>query len=66
MEITKVVPTLLHKYDFTFTPRSASSPHTKPGRRVDGTLDEKEPWHCTSQWVSNLSRLSLLHQLFGL
>jgi cytochrome P450 len=54
MEITKVVPTLLHKYEFTFTARSATSPHTKPGRRVDGTFDEKEPWHCTSQWVSTL------------
>lgn len=52
MEITKVVPTLLHKYDFTFTPRSPTSPHTLPGRRVDGVFDDKEPWHVVSQWVS--------------
>jgi hypothetical protein len=52
MEITKVVPTLLHKYNMTFTPRSASSPHKYPGRRVDGVLDDKEPWTVDSQWVS--------------
>ncbi|ORY55957.1 cytochrome P450 oxidoreductase [Leucosporidium creatinivorum] len=56
MEITKVVPTLLHKYDFAFTPRSASSPHTKPGRRVDGVFDEKEPWHVASQWFATQSQ----------
>ncbi|KAK4056590.1 hypothetical protein OIO90_002438 [Microbotryomycetes sp. JL221] len=33
MEITKVVPTLLYKFKFNFTPRSPSSPHKLPGTR---------------------------------
>ncbi|BGO92808.1 hypothetical protein NBRC10512_007927 [Rhodotorula toruloides] len=53
MEITKVLPTLLWKYRFSFTPRNQpNSPHKLPGRAVDGTLDDKEPWHVKSQWFA--------------
>ncbi|BGP36564.1 hypothetical protein JCM10449v2_000465 [Rhodotorula kratochvilovae] len=52
MEITKVLPTLLHRYRFSFTPRSPSSPHRLPGRAVDGTWSDKEPWHVKSQWFA--------------
>ncbi|GAA6053327.1 hypothetical protein JCM3770_004114 [Rhodotorula araucariae] len=52
MEITKVLPTLLHRYRFSFTPRSPSSPHRLPGRAVDGAWSDKEPWHVKSQWFA--------------
>lgn len=53
MEITKVLPTLLWKYRFSFTPRNQpNSPHKLPGRAVDGTLDDREPWHIKSQWFA--------------
>ncbi|GEM06298.1 cytochrome P450 [Rhodotorula toruloides] len=53
MEITKVLPTLFWKYRFSFTPRNLpNSPHRLPGRTVDGTLDDKEPWHVKSQWFA--------------
>ncbi|GAA5894423.1 hypothetical protein JCM6882_004815 [Rhodosporidiobolus microsporus] len=53
MEITKLAPSLLYRYKVSFTPRTASSPHTLPGRGIDGKLDEREPWHCESQWFSH-------------
>ncbi|BGP44646.1 hypothetical protein JCM10450v2_000460 [Rhodotorula kratochvilovae] len=52
MEITKVLPTLLHRYRFSFTPRSPSSAHSLPGRGVDGTWSDEEPWHVKSQWFA--------------
>ncbi|GJN91473.1 hypothetical protein Rhopal_004496-T1 [Rhodotorula paludigena] len=53
MEITKVVPTLLHKYRFAPTPRGRpDSPHKLPGRAVDGTWSDDEPWHVKSQWFA--------------
>ncbi|GAA5969021.1 hypothetical protein JCM21900_006346 [Sporobolomyces salmonicolor] len=53
MEITKVVPTLLYKYKWRFTPRSASSPHQLPGRAVDGAADARVPFHVKSQWFAH-------------
>ncbi|GJN90092.1 hypothetical protein Rhopal_003091-T1 [Rhodotorula paludigena] len=53
MELTKLAPSLLYRYTVRFTPRSASSPHTMPGRGVDGKLDDSEPWFCESQWFTH-------------
>ncbi|KAL8276727.1 hypothetical protein RQP46_010906 [Phenoliferia psychrophenolica] len=52
MEITKVFPTILHRFEFAFTPRTPTSPHTLPGLAVDGSLDPSEPWHVRSGWFS--------------
>lgn len=53
MEVSKVVPTLLHKYKFSFTPRNTTtSPHKQSGRSVDGIESDSEPWHVVSHWVS--------------
>jgi hypothetical protein len=49
LEITKLAPSLLHRYRLRFTPRGPSSPHKLPGRSVDGKWDDAEPWHAESQ-----------------
>ncbi|BGP41160.1 hypothetical protein JCM10449v2_005130 [Rhodotorula kratochvilovae] len=53
MELTKLAPSLLYRFKLSFTPRSPTSPHTLPGRAIDGKLDDKEPWFCESQWFSH-------------
>ncbi|BGP21963.1 cytochrome P450 oxidoreductase [Rhodotorula toruloides] len=53
LEITKLAPSLLHRYRLRFTPRGPSSPHKLPGRSVDGKWDDAEPWHCESQWFAH-------------
>ncbi|POY70792.1 hypothetical protein BMF94_6204 [Rhodotorula taiwanensis] len=54
MELSKLAPSVLYRYNLAFTPRrQAGSPHTLPGRAIDGRLDDKEPWHCESQWFSH-------------
>ncbi|GAA5922908.1 hypothetical protein JCM3775_006181 [Rhodotorula graminis] len=53
MELTKLAPSLLYRFKFSFTPRSPSSPHKLPGRTVDGKVDEAAPWFCESQWFAH-------------
>ncbi|GAA5860277.1 hypothetical protein JCM3774_000367 [Rhodotorula dairenensis] len=54
MELSKLAPSVLYRYNLTFTPRNQpNSPHCLPGRSVDGKLDMNEPWHCASQWFSH-------------
>lgn len=60
MEVSKVVPTLLHKYRFSFTPRSARSPHRQEAKGVDGRMGE-EPWHVVSHWVSDSSDMHVIN-----
>lgn len=50
MELSKLAPSVLWRYKLAFTPRDRpGAPHTLPGRRIDGKLDENEPWCCESQ-----------------
>jgi len=53
MELTKLAPSLLYRFKFSFTPRSPSSPHKLPGRAVDGAVDDAAPWFCESQWFAH-------------
>ncbi|BGP53297.1 hypothetical protein JCM8202v2_000856 [Rhodotorula sphaerocarpa] len=54
MELSKLAPSVLWRYKLAFTPRDRpGAPHTLPGRRIDGRLDENEPWSCESQWFSH-------------
>ncbi|GAA5991507.1 hypothetical protein JCM10908_005736 [Rhodotorula pacifica] len=54
MELSKLAPSVLYRYNLSFTPRNTpNSPHKFPGRTVDGKLDDSEPWHCESQWFSH-------------
>ncbi|KAJ7220791.1 cytochrome P450 oxidoreductase [Mycena pura] len=53
MEVSKVMPLLFSKYKMRFTPRSATSPHTRiAGRGVDGRMSMEEPYFVTSQWTA--------------
>jgi cytochrome P450 len=54
MEMTKVLPYLLYRYDFEFTPRSANSPHAMAiGRGHDEKQGPEIPYYIESSWFSN-------------
>lgn len=56
MEMTKVIPSMLWKYDFSFTPRSVDGPHTKQsGRGLDGVESTEEPFWLDSSWFLEVS-----------
>lgn len=53
MEISKVMPMLLYRYNFRFTPRTATSPHeSKLGLTAEGVASPEEPWDLISQWFA--------------
>lgn len=53
MEISKVMPMLLYRYNFRFTPRTPTSPHeSKTGVTAEGVESADEPWDMSSQWFS--------------
>lgn len=53
MEITKLVPALLHQYDFSFSPRSTLSPHKQSGVGLFGEESDKEPWNCSTSFFTD-------------
>lgn len=51
MEMTKVIPSMLWNYDFSFAPRTKDGPHTKrTGRGLDGVKSTEEPFWLDSSW----------------
>ena len=51
-EINKLLPTLIYKYQLSFTPRGPSSPHKEPGRSMMQEADDEEPWSCEAGWIT--------------
>ena len=50
LELTNLLPQILSKYTFAFTPRGSRSPHKYPGIDEYGKFNDEEPWHLTSSW----------------
>jgi hypothetical protein len=54
MEVSKLVPELLHEFSFERVPRGPGSPHAHPPRHRDGNSQEPgggpAPWYCSSSW----------------
>lgn len=56
MEMTKLLPSLLLKYDFSPLPRSSGSPHLRGvGRGCDGVEREEEAIWLDSSWFFEAS-----------
>ena len=54
MELSKLVPELLHEFSFARIRREPGSPHMHPPRHRDGKRHESDgglaPWFCSNSW----------------
>lgn len=50
--MSKLLPQIFYKFEFSFTPRGPKGPHKLSGNNRDGEIDNEEPWHVNSAWFA--------------